>query len=398
MRRVGLTGGIGSGKSTVARLLAGHGAHVVDADAVARDVVAPGTAGLARVLATFPGVGGADGALNRAALAARVFDDPAARRRLEEITHPLNGAETARRVADVPADGVFVHDVPLLVELGLAPAYDLVMVVESPVELRLRRLEHRGLAERQARERIAAQATDGQRRAVADVLLDNAGGQSELAGQVRRLWGERLAPFAAYAAAGQPAPRGGPVLVAYDPDWPRQAERLVGRLGRVTGGLRAEHIGSTAVPGLAAKDVLDLQLVVSSMAEADGLAASLAEAGFPLLPAITGDTPKASEPDPDRWRKRFHRSSDPGRPVNLHVREVGSAGRRFALAFRDWLRAEPAELAAYQAEKRRVAAAHAQDVHIDGYAEGKEAWFAAAFPRLETWLAATGWTAPGGLG
>ncbi|HEV7209268.1 MAG TPA: dephospho-CoA kinase [Mycobacteriales bacterium] len=193
MRRVGLTGGIGSGKSTVARLLADRGAYVVDADVVAREVVAPGTPGLAQVAAAFAGVLRPDGSLDRAALSGLVFGDTAARRRLEAITHPLIAAATAQRLRQVPADGIFVHDLALLVELGLAGNYDFVLVVQAPLHLRLRRLAERGLDQDQARQRIAAQATDEQRAAVADLVIDNGADLAHLRAAVERAW-PRLAP------------------------------------------------------------------------------------------------------------------------------------------------------------------------------------------------------------
>ncbi len=189
--RIGLTGGIGSGKSTVARLLAGRGAVVADADVMAREVVAPGTPGLAQVDAEFPGVV-SGGELDRAALAAVVFADPERRRALEAITHPLIAARTAEIAASVPAGGVLVHDVPLLVERGMGPAYDLVLVVEAPLALRLQRLAARGLPEDEARARMAHQASDAERRAVADVVLDNGGTEADLAAQVDRMWRDRV--------------------------------------------------------------------------------------------------------------------------------------------------------------------------------------------------------------
>ncbi|MGY1689663.1 dephospho-CoA kinase [Geodermatophilus sp. SYSU D01105] len=195
MLRIGLTGGIGSGKSTVAGLLAARGARIVDADRIAREVVAPGTAGLSAVVDAFgPGVLTAEGALDRPALAAIVFADPQARARLDGIVHPLVRARAAELVAEAPADAVVVQDVPLLVETGQAASYDLVLVVEADLETRVRRLLQRGLGEDDARARIAAQATDEQRRAVADVVLDNSGTPEDLEAQVDRFWAERVAP------------------------------------------------------------------------------------------------------------------------------------------------------------------------------------------------------------
>ncbi|WP_131766773.1 dephospho-CoA kinase [Candidatus Protofrankia californiensis] len=193
MLRVGLTGGIGAGKSAVARLLADHGALVIDADELAREVVAPGTPGLQAVVEEFGShLLGADGALDRAALGAVVFADPDARRRLEAITHPLVGAQAARRMADAPADAVVVYDVPLLVEAGLAGAYDVVVVVEAPRELRLARLADRGLPREQAQARMANQASDSARRAVADILVDNGGSLQDLRARVDEVWARLL--------------------------------------------------------------------------------------------------------------------------------------------------------------------------------------------------------------
>jgi dephospho-CoA kinase len=191
---IGLTGGIGSGKSTVSALLAERGAVVVDADRIAREVLEPGTPGLASVVTEFGStVLTPDGALDRAALAAIVFSDDDARRRLDALVHPLVRRRSAELVAAAPPDAVVVNDVPLLVETGQAGSYDLVLVVEADVETRVARLIGRGLTEADARARIAAQATDEQRRAVADVVLDNAGTPEQLAAQVERFWVERVA-------------------------------------------------------------------------------------------------------------------------------------------------------------------------------------------------------------
>jgi dephospho-CoA kinase len=187
---VGLTGGVGSGKSTVARLLAERGAEVIDADALAREVVEPGRPGFEAVVARFgPAVVGPDGALDRPALAALVFRDPAARADLNAIVHPLVAEETLRRVADLPERSVVVMDVPLLVEAARG-GYHAVVVVEAPEDARLERLAARGMDPADARARMTAQATDAERRALADVVLDNSGSPADLERQVDALWAD----------------------------------------------------------------------------------------------------------------------------------------------------------------------------------------------------------------
>jgi dephospho-CoA kinase len=194
MLRVGLSGGIGSGKSTVARALADRGAIVIDADAIAREVVEPGTPGLAAVVDRFgPGILDGAGRLDRPALAALVFDDAAARADLNAIVHPRVAAETARRIAAAPADSVIVIDVPLLVEAARS-GYDVVVIVEAPEDVRLRRLVGRGMSPEDARRRMAAQASDAERRRVADVVLDNSGTPEALERQIDVLWAQLTAP------------------------------------------------------------------------------------------------------------------------------------------------------------------------------------------------------------
>ncbi|HEX8004047.1 MAG TPA: dephospho-CoA kinase [Mycobacteriales bacterium] len=189
MLRVGLTGGIGSGKSEVAALLAGHGAYVIDSDVLAREVVAPGTPGLAAVVEEFgEGVLAPDGTLDRAALAAVVFGDPDARARLNAIVHPLVGAAAAERYAAAPPDAVVVHDVPLLVEAGMVPLFDVVVVVDAPEDVRLARLARRGLTEADARARIAAQASREERNAAATYVVTNDGTLDDLRDRVAELW------------------------------------------------------------------------------------------------------------------------------------------------------------------------------------------------------------------
>ncbi|NEC65851.1 dephospho-CoA kinase [Streptomyces sp. SID9727] len=192
MLKVGLTGGIGAGKSEVSRLLVGHGAVLIDSDRIAREVVEPGTPGLAAVVEEFgPGVLRPDGTLDRPALGAVVFADPDRLAALNAIVHPLVRDRSAELEKEAGPDSVVVHDVPLLTENGLAPLYDLVVVVDAAPETQLDRLVRlRGMTEEDARARMAAQATREQRRAVADLVVDNDGPVEELAARVREVWAE----------------------------------------------------------------------------------------------------------------------------------------------------------------------------------------------------------------
>jgi len=187
-RMVALTGGIGSGKSSVGRMLASRGAVVVDADVLARAVVEPGTPGLASVVAAFgPQVLAADGRLDRARLAQVVFGDPEARGRLEAIVHPLVEAEAAERFAAAPQGAMLVYEIPLLAETGRGEEFAAVVVVDAPDDVRVSRLVARGMSEREARERMAAQATREQRLAVADLVIVNEGTLSDLEQAVTEL-------------------------------------------------------------------------------------------------------------------------------------------------------------------------------------------------------------------
>jgi dephospho-CoA kinase len=192
--RLGLAGGIGSGKSTVSARLAEHGAVVIDYDRLAREAVEPGTPGLAAIAERFGDeVIAADGSLDRNALGAVVFGDDTARADLEAITHPAIFKLATALEATVADDGVVVHDLPLLVEAGMATLFDLVVVVDVPEDLQVERLVTlRGMTEAEVRARQAAQASREERAAVADVVLDNTGTIEDLEARVDELWAERV--------------------------------------------------------------------------------------------------------------------------------------------------------------------------------------------------------------
>ena len=394
MLRVGLTGGIGSGKSTVARRLVALGAVLIDADQIAREVVEPGTPGYSAVVSAFgDGILAPDGSIDRPALGRVVFAAAERRLALNAIVHPLVGERRAELLAAAPSDAVVVEDIPLLVENKLSPGFHLVVVVGAPAEERVRRLAaHRDMAADDAWARVHAQASDDERLAAADAWLDNSGDVGSLEAVVDSLWHGRLVPFAVNVETRSPVVHSGPaILVPPDESWPAAAMRLIARTQFAAGERcrRVDHVGSTSVPGIWAKDVIDLQLSVATLDDAGTMYDALTDAGFPAVPGIDGDNPKPSDPDPMRWRKRLHASADPGRAAHLHIREVGSPGWRYALLFRDWLRAEPAEAASYEKEKMRLAA----ETSTRGeYADAKEPWFDAAHERADAWASSTGWT------
>ncbi|MCD7437728.1 dephospho-CoA kinase [Streptomyces lincolnensis] len=192
MLKVGLTGGIGAGKSEVSRLLVECGAVLIDADRIAREVVAPGTPGLAAVVDAFgTEVLTADGGLDRPKLGSIVFADADKLAVLNSIVHPLVGARSRELESAAAEDAVVVHDVPLLTENGLAPLYDVVVVVDASPETQLDRLVRlRGMTEQDARARMAAQATRDKRREIADIVVDNDVPLDELRRRVRDVWDE----------------------------------------------------------------------------------------------------------------------------------------------------------------------------------------------------------------
>ncbi|MCS3782415.1 dephospho-CoA kinase [Tsukamurella ocularis] len=287
MLRIGLTGGIGAGKSTVAKELAALGAVIVDGDKIAREVVEPGTPGLAALAKAFgEGILAADGSLDRPALAAIAFSDDESRAKLNAITHPLVGARSAELIEAAGPDAVIVQDIPLLVENKVAPMFHLVIIVWVDAEERVHRLVgSRGMAEGDARARIAAQATDEQRRAVADVWLENTGTEDATRAAVRALWADRIAPYAANVVAHRPA-ADAPRIVdpAYD-------ERLAGRLWVALG---ADASSVTA-------DGAEAVVVLADGVTVDVVVEKLAAAGF----APTG-------------RGEFA-GSDPGRAVTVRI-------------------------------------------------------------------------------
>jgi dephospho-CoA kinase len=207
MLKVGLTGGIGAGKSEVSRLLVEHGAVLIDADRIAREVVAPGTPGLAAVVEAFgEQVLAADGSLDRPGLGAIVFSDPEKLNVLNSIVHPLVGARSRELENSAADDAVVIHDVPLLAENGLAPLYDLVVVVDTSPETQLDRLlRQRGMTEEDARARMAAQASREKRLEIADVVIDNDVPLDVLRRRVTEVWADLVRKEQAHRAGTERA-------------------------------------------------------------------------------------------------------------------------------------------------------------------------------------------------
>ena len=382
MLRIGLTGGIGAGKSTVSATFSECGGIVVDGDVIAREVVEPGTTGLTKLVESFGSqILRPDGALDRPALAAIAFSDENKRQTLNGIVHPLVAHRRSELIAAAAEDAVIVEDIPLLVESGMAPLFPLVVVVHADPEIRVQRLtDHRGFSEADARARIAAQATEEQRRRVADVWLDNSATAGHLVEQARELWYQRILPFANNLSTGRPTPDPDE-LVPADPSWPSEAERIRVRLNTTCGhrALRIDHIGSTAVTGMDARDIIDVQVSVASPELADQLADDLLRAGYPRVGSVTAD--RSIDGSTTLWPKRLHASADPGRPTHVHIRSDDSPNQRFALLFVDWLNANPGVRADYLDAKR---------------ADRTAAWILDAYSRAESWARGTDWS-PGAV-
>ncbi|MEO9330049.1 dephospho-CoA kinase [Gordonia aurantiaca] len=298
MIRLGLTGGIGAGKSTVAKTFVERGAYIIDADKIAREVVEPGTEGLAELVEAFgTDILAADGSLDRPALAAKAFVDDESRKKLNSITHPRIGARTQELLDAAPEDAIVVQDIPLLVENHTAPFFHLVVIVHADADVRLHRLTTmRGLDEADARARIAAQATDEQRRSVADVWLDNSGTPDALAAAAAEVWDRRLVPFEANVRARRAA-EPDPELVAAEPNPDGPSARLVNRLWAIAGE-RATAVDVVAVA------TVELRITARDDAAAGELTDLLAVGGFaPVEPGL-------------------HRSCDPGRPATVVVEKA----------------------------------------------------------------------------
>ena len=374
--RVGLTGGIGSGKSTAARRFAARGAVLVDSDVLAREVVAPGTDGLAEVVAAFgDGVLGRDGALDRPALAAVVFADPPARERLNAIVHPRVRDRTEQLAAAAAADAIVVQDVPLLVETASPAAFALVVVVHADAAVRVRRLvDARGMSAADARARIAAQADDDTRRAAADVWLDNTGRPRRWRPRSTRCGTGGSCPSRPTCGDRRPvlAPPGGPV--APDPGW------------------AAAATGSPLVwPGPPGSP--PARRHTSARPLCPGCPRSTSStSSSPSTPAPTSrrSGPRSTPPGSPVWtsgpvrRAEWgHAGADPGCPVRVHGCAAGSPAWRAALLRRDWLRDDA--VARARAPGWRCCAAQT--------GRRRRPWEEAAVTRMDDWAASSGWSA-----
>jgi dephospho-CoA kinase len=222
----------------------------------------------------------------------------------------------------------------------------------------------------------------------ADVVIEGWSSRRELLADVDALWAERLVPFEQHLSAGRRAPRRHvPVLVGPDPAWAGQAARLVDRLRVAVGGLalRIDHIGSTSVPGLRAKDLIDIQVAVRDLEDAAAAADAARRAGFVHVAGSWSGEDRSGAAHPEEVAV----DADPGRPTNVNCRPVTAPVWRDALLFRDWLRSHPDERAAYEAMKVRLS--EAAGAHVDRYGEEKMPWIRAGLERAEAWAAGTGW-------
>lgn len=332
---VGLTGGIGAGKSTVTAVLEESGAVIVDADRIAREVVEPGTPGLAMLVAEFGDeIVAENGTLDRAALAEQAFVDAERTAALNAITHPLIGERTAELFGTAAEDAIVVHDMPLLVEGGMTPGYHLVIVVDTPAEMRLGRLVHqRGMPEGDARARMSRQATDEARHAVADVLVDNSGPREPVRDVVRDLVDGRLRPFEHNLRTSTPVV-GDRSVVPHRPEWVAEAARAMARLRHVLGdtAVRVDHVGPTSVDGLDAPDIVDLQVTVRDASAVEAALRTLADAGY--VRDRSADMPVL------HW-------CDPARPLEVTICAQEDPDHELALMMAEVISADPGARAEY---------------------------------------------------
>ena len=272
----------------------------------------------------------------------------------------------------------------------------------ADAELRVKRLvEHRGMAEDDARARIAAQAADEQRRAVADIWLDNSGSSEALIERAREVWAQRITPFAHNLSAGElvrPPAR----LTPADPTWPDQAKRIVARLKTACGTRRCASTTSVRprCRGWTPRTSSTFRSPSNHSRRQTNSGRALLSAGYPRIDRITADESKADarstvarydhSDDASLWQKRIHGSADPGRPTYVHLRVDGWPNQQFALLFVDWLVANPAVQEEYLAVKRR-AEQTASGGGIDAYVAAKEPWFSEAYRRAWDWADASGW-------
>lgn len=378
MLRIGLTGGIGAGKSTIAEEFRERGIPVIDADEIAREIVEPGEPALESLLSEFgEQVLHPDGTLNRGGLAVAAFSDPQSTAKLNAIMHPAIVERTREHYERHAHASIVVHDVPLLVENSMTRQYHLAVLVDTPADIRLKRLvDSRGMDPADAQKRISAQAGDAERLAACDVVIDNSGTPESAQAAFAEVFEKRIQPFADNLAAGRTAERSGVQLVPAGEQHARAAQRLSSRMSHALAeaGLsdaEVEHIGSTSVPGLLAKDIIDLQVLTTTEAEWDAAAEALTAAGYPQHHVDAFD----DWDDAGHVAKRFHRNADPGQPVNVHVRTRGSLSARFAAHFAQRLRTDAALRADYEGTKKRLAEQLIDDRSTSRYIEAKEPFF-----------------------
>ncbi|GAA4285456.1 dephospho-CoA kinase [Brevibacterium daeguense] len=340
MLRIGLTGGIGAGKSTVAQLFRDHGAAVIDADVIAREVVEPGSPALSQLAEAFGvDVVAPDGTLQRTRLAEIAFADPDSTARLNGIMHPAIRQRTEYWYERYADRQVVVHDVPLLVENGMSRIYHLAVLVDVSAETRIERLTtSRGMDEADARRRIAAQASDQQRYEACDVVLDNHGSPADLAAAFEQVWSGRISPFAENLDGRCPAAAGGCGL----PEHPVSAVHRAGRTReRIETWLRlggceqvpvellpaapapdrsvrgsAEPTGAEQAPGAEAPTVICVRAERDQLPAVQG---ALSAAGFPAADRSASGADPAPGDSGHRAEGAEHRSADPCNPARVLV-------------------------------------------------------------------------------
>lgn len=377
MIKIGLSGGIGSGKSTVVKMLSSCGAYIIDSDKLAREVVEPGTPGLHSIVEHFgEKVLAESGELNRNALSAIVFQSDEARKVLNSITHPRIAQRTQQLIEEAPRDSIIVHDTPLLVELNLGVFYDAVIIVWASMETRLHRLQkYRDMPQEEALSRIHAQTSDEIRSQTADVVIDNNSTVEAARAQVYDLFYHYLVPWRDHLIEGEPLSM--PIsLVSHqgkNPIAPKIIARLWTLLHSVTdsGIVSIEHIGATSMNLSLGQDIIDIHITVTHWNKKDIILSTLKDGGYVMV---------KYRHDEEKLAEYILSSTNPLRKSCIYIHHVDNPCREMYLHSNEFLRLHPQYHQQYIQSK-------VEGLLSEKYSHNKKLFFESLYPQIQQWRA-----------